>query len=319
MLSNSNSSDAASGGGPLQPESVLRALLQSAVGAINAQWEAYATRLADALFAYSEQGRDSKQANASFHAAHLLRKNSYPFAYLASEHLQRLLQSAAQAFVAPRANSDTDHGGAQFGPAATLALVSYADIEREVLLGNVARPLDSAYAEPLNALGLRLAALFGRDELTLADNPFRPQLLVQALDAAWREFNAETEPDAQQLPLQLLQVATFIDLTPVLAGLNRILIESGVLPQLEHAYRIRKANAAAAAQRSAATVTDAQLLQQLQRLFATPASTDAAGAAIPGSGSASVAGSTPTARGADAALNQPLYERWRSLSGLRTA
>lgn len=274
MVSNSSNTNTdhhlgAAAAGKEQPEAVLRTLVAAAKAAINAQWEPYAKRIADAMFAHSEQGSDGKLANLSFNAANLLRQNSYPFAYLASDGLRQMLQADALKFVTqPTLHAKTGATDQKNNSAAHLSLVPFAEIEQNVLLGKATRPIDAKYDEQLVALNLRLAALFGRDELALADNPFRPELVVRALHDAWHEFNPDLAVDA--LVLQLLDVTSFIDLAPVFAEINQQLISLGILPELAHAYRIRKS----AAQQEL-NVPDGHdgvaLMQKLQQMFA-PAS-----------------------------------------------
>ncbi len=238
---------------------LLRSLVSIAAAAANTQLETCASRLAAALLECSEQSGDGKEANLSFNAANLLKKNAYPFYYLASDRVLAALQQAVR----------TLEGGAPgSGGQGTseLSLVPYEEIESRVQLGNVCRPVENQHAEQLTALGIRLAFLCGRDDMALAENPFRPELFVRALDDAWREFNPD--PEAHPMLLQLLRPELFLDLAPVLKELNQALIAQGILPELASSYRIRKANAGRDAAR--AKVDDPALLQQLHRLLSAP-------------------------------------------------
>lgn len=297
MVSNINAvPQSASSVAPARRAEVLQALIQTATSTAAAQWEPYAARLSAALLAYSEHTTDGKEANLSFNAANLLKKNGYAFYYLASSKLESILQRAVETLeTSAAASSELQHGA--------LSLVSYEEIEKRVLLGNVARPFETEHEEQLTALGMRLAALLGRDELPLTENPFRPALLMCAIDDAWREFNPDSE--AHHLLLQLLKSDVFIELAPLLTELNDTLIRRGILPELAHSYRIRKSNSSQDAEREQ-TPAQAVLLQQLQRLFSGQAgpSGSAAGAAA---GPISIP-YTDAAAGGSVAVNQPLFD-----------
>lgn len=247
---------------------LLRSLVSLASTTANPQLEAYPPRLAAALLEQSEQSGDGKEANLSFNAANLLKKNIYPFYYLVSGHLLEVLRQAMRELENPAANHH------QRGD--TLSLVSYEEVERRVLLGNLGRPLAEQHADQLNALGMRLALLTGRADIAPAEHPFRPELFVQAIDEAWREFNPD--PEAHQLLLPLLRPELLPDLAPVLKGLNDALVAQGVLPQLPNSYQIRKTTTRRDAPRA---VDDPVLLQQLRSLLAPPQIAPGAGPLAP--------------------------------------
>jgi hypothetical protein len=238
---------------------VLRTLVSMACAGAQPQIEACAAQLAAALHAQSEQSGDGKEANLCFNAANLLKKNAYPFLFLFSDRLLPALQRAVQAVEMAASDAELPSHG-------VLTLVSYEEIENRVLLGNVCRPIESQHTEPLTALGMRLAWLLGRDELTLADNPFRPEVFVQALDQAWREFNPD--PEAHPLLLQLLRPENFLDLAPILEKLNQELIARGILPELASSYRIRKSSSSQSG--AGRPGGEPALLQQLQQLLSMP-------------------------------------------------
>ena len=304
-------SSSASAFAPARRAELLRQLVGSAAAAANAQLEGYAGRLADMLLACSEQSGDGKEANLSFNAANLLRKNAYPFHFLASGRVLKVLQQAAAAL-------DNPPPGIAAADDGELTLVPYEEIENRVLLGNLSRPFDNQHAEALGALGRRLAALYGREELALADNPFRLEVFVRALDDAWREFNPDTE--THPLLLQALRPEIFLDLAPLYKELNQVLVAQGVLPELTRSYRIRKT---LSGQDPAGKQPDPALLQQLQQLFTPPAAGAATAAGAPAAMAAgigaAVAGGMPNRQLFDylAGLQKTLFER--QLAGLGAA
>lgn len=281
---------------------LLRQLVGSAATVANAQLEGYVGRLADALLACSEQSGDGKEANLSFNAANLLRKNVYPFHFLASGRILALLQQAAAALEAPASGIAAADDG-------ELTLVPYEEIENRVLLGNLCRPFDHQHAEALGALGRRLAVLCDRDELVPADNPFRPEVFVRALDQAWREFSPDTE--THPLLLQVLRPDLFLDLAPLYKDLNQVLVAHGVLPELTRSYRIRKT---LSSQDAAGKQPDPALLQQLQQLFAP---TTAAAAGGTGAGAGGGASSGMGGMGAAGAGGMPNRQLFDYLAGLQ--
>ncbi len=297
-----------------QRAELLRSLVSLASAAANSQLEAYAPRLAAALLLQSEQSADSKAANLSFNAANLLKKNAYPFYFLVSGRLLAVLQQAMRSLDHAAAGK-RDHDG-------NLSLVPYEEIESRVLLGNLCRPLAEKHAGQLNALGMRLAFLTGREEMAPAEHPFRPELFVQAIDEAWREFNPDQDSHALLLPLLGLDLLP--DLEPILKGVNDALIAKGILPQLPSSFQIRKT--AANRETPRAVSSDPALLQQLRSLLSAPGSLSAGAplaAQAPAVGAGQAMNSLPMARPQLfdylAGLQKAMFERHVADDGTGTA
>lgn len=238
------------------PTEILASLAQVASGAVNNQLDAFALRLADALMAFSEQSIEPRQANLCFTGAGLLKKNTYAFYHLASVKVAAALRQEMQRLLEQAWPQSAQH--AQQTPAARpnieLELVSYEEMDNKVRLGHLARPVVARHAELLDALNVRVARLLGRTELQLAQNPFRPEVFMGALNAAWADF----DPDADSHPLFLtfLQPDVFLDMAPILQGVNDALIGHGILPALGDSYRIRKSTNYAAEQKREAQIAD---------------------------------------------------------------
>lgn len=293
---------------------LLRSLVSLASAAANPQLEAYAPRLAAALLLQSEQSADSKLANLSFNAANLLKKNAYPFYFLVSGRLLAVLQQAMRG-LDHAAGGMREHDG-------DLSLVSYEEIESRVLLGNLCRPLAEKHAGQLNALGMRLAFLTGREEMAPAEHPFRPELFVQAIDEAWREFNPDQ--DSYSLLLPLLGLDLLPDLSPILKGVNDALIAKGILPQLPSSFQIRKT--AANRELPRAVSSDPALLQQLRSLLSAPGAMSGGAplaAQAPAAGAGQAMHSLPVARPQLfdylAGLQKAMFERHVADDGTGTA
>lgn len=235
---------------------ILHALVVVASKVINTQLDDFAVRLSAALLAHSETAIDSKEANQCFNASNLLKNNGYPFYHLVSARLRSNLQAEVDLL-------DTLIKRAALVDADQLSLVPFTEMEKKLLLDSAARPLEITHAEPLAALNLRMAALLGRNQVSTAENPFRPDVLMAAMNQAWREFDPHEE--SHHLMLQQMNTGLFFDLTPVLHALNRAFVDAGVLPNLAEAYQIKKSNGNLNAKKDA--VPDSALIKQLRRMF----------------------------------------------------
>ena len=244
---------------------VLDVLRDAAMTLVNAQFAEFTDRLAGAFMQLSEVSSDAKQANLSFNVANLLKNHGYPFFHIGSaavrDALKREIDMLEFGVIQSSAQRD-----------AALSLVPYAEMDNRVLLGTVARVFDIENAEQLTALNIRLASVLERDSLNVAQNPFRPEVFLGAIHAAWCDFDPDAESHSLILPL--LRPEVFLELPVILKSLNDTLVARGVLPELVSAYRIRKSDG----NLSAATkeANDSALRQQLRRMFA-PESTDDAG------------------------------------------
>jgi len=257
-MASSSLNDPSSGASrrPDPASDLLHSLVAVASCAANAQLDAFVLRLGDALFALSETSHDPKQANLSFNAANTLRNNGYAFYYLASGRLDETLRQAVRGAesAAPAAESDI-HDDA-------LTLVSFEEMDRNVVLGRLSRPLEALHTERLQALGRQLAQLLGRDELPLAHNPFRPEIFLRALHDAWCEFDPETASHALVLPL--LQPDVFLDLSGILQELIDALAARGLAPEAR--YHFSKSDTATPAPQEKKSIS-AAVSEQLQHLL----------------------------------------------------
>jgi len=237
-----------------RPVELLLGLIPVASSAINSQLDAFAQRLADALTAFADQGAESGQARLCHAGAGRLRKHSHAFYHLASAAIKAALQKEMQAVLQQARQARAA------GDSAALELVSFEEMDNKVRLGHLARPIVAAHAESLDALNQRFACLLGRNEFPLAQNPLRPEVLLDALNQAWSGF----EPDAESHPLllPLMRPDVFLDMAPILQALNDALVGQGILPTLGDSYRIRKSTNFAAEQKR-----EAQVAEGLKRML----------------------------------------------------
>ncbi|MGZ3159554.1 MAG: DUF1631 family protein [Burkholderiaceae bacterium] len=252
---------------------ILQSLIPVAAGEANSQLDAFIIRITDALFALSEQSSDSKTANIAFNSANLLKKNAYPFYYIASSRIEEKLRNEILACEKSSASlADVKSEGA-------LSLVSYEEMESKVTVGNLCRPIEGTNANLYTSLGIRLAALFNREEFSVAQNPFRPEVFLNAISDGWAEFSPD--PETHSIILPLLTPENFIDLSPVLRAMNEALIGRGIQTDISDSYRIKKSNTTQESTKKTA------VNEQLKRLFTPESAMDDA---VPASGGAGMGG-----------------------------
>ena len=198
---------------------ILQELANLASTNANAQLDGLTTRLADALQRGAAQCTDPAQAQLAVNAANLLKKNRYPFYYVASERLWATLQYEIQLVTQPSLAHDDSRGTLK-------PLPPDIEIDRKLHFIQVSRALESEHTERLTLLGQRLGALLGQDELAPARNPFHPHVFLSALHDAWCEFHPDSEAHALLFPH--LQAGLCIDLAPILHALNAALVRRGV-------------------------------------------------------------------------------------------
>lgn len=217
---------------PAKHAAILRDLHALAVVLASRQLENFADRLGEALLNLSEQSVRPAEAAASFSAFNHLRLNGSRFQRTAAACLEKELARAVQLLEKGR-RSEEDQ------PGADLSLVTFEEMENKVLIGNIGQSLETDIAEPLGALNLRLAFLSGQEEMSNADNPFRPQVFLQALYQGWCGIDSAAE--SHPIVLRLLGPELFLPLDAILRELNESLVAHCVLPDLTEAYRRKKA------------------------------------------------------------------------------
>ncbi len=214
---------------------LLRALIPIAAHLVGAQIEAMSVRLSAAFLALSETSQDSREANLSFHAGQLLKKNAYAFYYLVAADIEKALRTDIDQLLSPQRVAQPEK---KLMMEPDLSLVSYEEMDKKLALSRTSRSIELDNAEQYTALNMRIAHLMQKDALSIAQNPFRPELLLTTLHQAWCQFDPET--GTHELVLSLLRPDILFDLEPILAELNQALVAKGVLPDLQESYRIRR-------------------------------------------------------------------------------
>jgi hypothetical protein len=251
-------SQAASRTGSAAPaHAQLDSLVQLATAHLNEQLMPMVARLAAAMLDVSDPSLDAHSVYHRVRSANLLKHNSYAWFHLACAELERGLRKEVALLAPPRTSARA--------AAEALALVPLAEMERSVAFGGLSRPFEAACAEQLATLNVRLGCLLERDTLRIGQNPFRPEVILTALQQAWTEF----APDAQAhgLLAPQLRPPLVFDFAPLYEALNGAL--AGTDPA--EAMRIRKTDNAArdnAARAKAERATgQAALAQQLRQFF----------------------------------------------------
>lgn len=210
---------------------ILQNLVSVASIITSEQLENFSSCLSDALLKLSEQTVRPNDATLSFNAFNHLRLNGVQFQRAVSIHLDALLSQEVR-LLETGAKSALQYSNPD------LSLVTFEEMESKVLLGNIGQSLELDIADELKALNLRIGWLCGNEELTTAENPFRPQVFVQAVYEGWSMIDPDAE--SQRVVLRLLGPELFLPLASVLQGLNQVLVERSILPDLNEAYRLKK-------------------------------------------------------------------------------
>lgn len=220
--------------GSAAAEDVLRGLIPLATHLVVSQLDAFSSRLSNAFLAMSEQSMDSREANLSFNAGQILKKNAYAFYHLSSADVEKVFRQEVDLLISPKQSGNRVSTATD----ADLSLISYEEMDKKLALSRVSRTIELDSAEQYAALNMRLSHLLGRETLSIAQNPFRPDILLNALYSAWCQFDPEVGTHEMVLPL--LRADILFDLEPILYEINSALVKKGILPDLQDSYKIRR-------------------------------------------------------------------------------
>lgn len=226
---------------------------------VSEQFLDFTTRVAAELIDGDLEG-DVRVLQARIRAGNLLRSGHYGYLSLVKKELEKALRHEI-AELAP---------GQKAKPkpvAQSLSLVSMEEMDTKVALGAVAKPFEVQYSDALATLNVRLAFLLDRDILRINQNPFRPDVLLLALQQAWLAFNPDE--DAAELLLPLLKPDLFMQLSSMFDELNDTLQRKAAQPGSVDSYKTRKADSHDASSASPARQRkqQAELAQQLRQFF----------------------------------------------------
>lgn len=120
----------------------------------------------------------------------------------------------------------------------TLSLIDVQEVERILLVDRVAQRFTAHYDTVVGPLTQRLGVLLGLDSASLSNNPFRPEVFIRAFLLAWE--NCDWDMQVTEDLISALEPAHCMDLAPLYADLNAMLVSAGV--QAQAAYRIRRSD-----------------------------------------------------------------------------
>jgi len=233
-------------------QAALAELVEIARGLAESGLADMARRMVSALLDLTAAGPEPAAVMRRVKSGNLLKDNTYAFIHLAAAEIESALRQEVASLLPQDA-----------APAAPveLSLVPIEQIDRQMALGAVSRPFDLQHSEGLATLGVRLGLLLGRDLVRAAHNPFRPDVFLAAVHAAWRQF--EPDPEAHALVGPLLRPGLMFDLAPVYDALVEALkARKGAAGDT----RFSKTDDRAARQAERAR-REAALAQQLRHLF----------------------------------------------------
>ena len=201
---------------------VLLELAEIASGAANSRFDAFATRLADALLRVSQLCIEPEQGKLHASAAALLKKNRYPFCYALNERLSVVLHDEIR--MAEEAGFKVERPAGELWP-----MDPDIEVDKKLCLAKAARAVEQQQTERLGALLGRMATLLGRDHIESKHNPFRAQVFLGAVHDAWCEFHPDRQ--AHHLVFPLLGVELEPDVGSIFHALNTTLARRGIVPQ----------------------------------------------------------------------------------------
>lgn len=182
-------------------------------------------RLLDTLFKHAESKLGSDEQRKTLAAYSSVYENRSAYAKAMEKHLRSRLGGAVEDFL----NNRLTRPGVQTLPKTSeLSLVDPGEMERQVLSGNVGTRAENDYYEAYRELNGRLATISGLIEIGTTSNPFRPELIVVAIDDAWRELRPESASD--MLVLERVNTGVLGDLSPFVGAVNKTLSDAGFEP-----------------------------------------------------------------------------------------
>ena len=111
----------------------------------------------------------------------------------------------------------------------SLSLIDVCEVERILLVDRVAQRFTAHYDASVSVLTQRLGVLLGLDVAAPSSNPFRPEVFVRAFLLAWE--NSGLDDQATEDLMLALEPLHSIDLAPLYADLNAMLMHAGITAQ----------------------------------------------------------------------------------------
>lgn len=201
---------------------LLQGMVPIATNLASSQLEAFANRLVDELGRLSDQAVRPEDAKVALDAQTLLKRNNAVFYRLVAAQINLALSKEVSIFNTKKKARKEDlylDNTAQ----------TYEQMEERILLRHASQSLDVTSAEALVMLNTLIGRVLNRMPIDVSQNPFRPELFVNAVYAAWKELDPNMA--SHLVILRQLQPQVFIQLTPILEEINRELMAKGIHPE----------------------------------------------------------------------------------------
>ena len=206
---------------------ILQNMVPLATNLVSSQLEAFSTRLAEQLFKLSDQAVRPEEAQVSFDAHQLLKRNSTAFYRLVAGQINAALSKEVSVFNTRRRVKKEE----QY---LDKTAQTYEEMEGKILLRNASHALEVLNAESLVMLNTLIGRILNRMPIDVTQNPFRPEIFVQAVHQAWMELDPDSA--SHLLVLRLLQPGVFLQLSPILDEINQELMARGIRPEGDDAF-----------------------------------------------------------------------------------
>jgi hypothetical protein len=229
-MTDSTASPVATSSAAPERMALLHTLAFTAARLCAAQLGEFTTRVVSALSALETQDLSAEEGELCRHARAHLEGQRAAFERFVSDCLQQMLLQAVQAAV-EQATARPESG------AMDLSLITFEAMERKVLVDNLSQAIDRLHADVLTALSLRIAHWMQSESLGLAQNPFRSEVFLKAVAAAWSKFDALDA--SYRIVMRQMRPEVFLRLDEVWKALNDELVAHHVLPDIERTYRQR--------------------------------------------------------------------------------
>lgn len=188
-------------------------------------------RSPERLLRAAEMAQAIPEKNAFYDASRILVQGAAPFKQSFRKHIHRLLQSA------PDAGGDVEQDNAG-SVKPKLSLVEDDAFEEWLAFSDTVHKTEAACLEQLSDLTHRIGVLF-HAPVNKENNPFAPAAFSKAFQNAIRHM--AIEPATLHLLYGVYRDTLIEQLAELYVQLNAYLIKEGVLADLRHKYRVKRA------------------------------------------------------------------------------
>jgi hypothetical protein len=189
----------------------------------SAQLDDFSNRLAEEFYKLADQALRPEDAQISFDAHQLIKRNILTFYKLASGKINAALALEVSIFNTKKRLTKDEIELEQ-----NSALQNFEEVESNFLLRHLSQSLEVISAESLVTLNILIGQVLYRTPIDVSQNPFRPEIFVRAIFQAWKEL--DPNPDSHLIVLRLLQPTMFLQLTSIYEDINQELMAQGIVP-----------------------------------------------------------------------------------------